>query len=190
MVFRFFSRNGTRQLNQRSRKMNKTPEYEGTVQWAKDAPLTTLVDAITERRRYPSVIRDELRARLKKTPGLMITDLLWDQFEKAKSAQEARRENLVKLEDQEAMQEVPGSFLRFLRESKDFWLWAEMGGRTVFSLGAETMWKKCFDPRLTDSPKEKLTDGELRLIETFRNALRDYQIEKEHNFHAFLNDGE
>src|SRR3954452_6983725 len=124
MGFRSFSRNGTKQLNQRSRPMNKTPEFIAYVEWAREAPLSMLVDAMTEWPRYPAVIRDELRARLKSTPGLTVSDLLWDQFTKARDAQEARIENRRGLKDREVAQDIPGSFLVQLRENKDFWRWA------------------------------------------------------------------
>lgn len=176
--------------------MNRTREYEEFVEWAKGAPLSMLVDAITGNHRYPSVVRDELRARIKPTPGLTISDLLWDQFVKAKSAQEARSENRRKLMEQNVANDAPGAFLSQLRENKDFWRWAKMSedrgliSKFVFANGAEAMWKKCFDPRLTDSAKDALTGGELGLIATFAHALRDYKIEKEHDFHAFLTGGD
>lgn len=159
--------------------MIKTSEYEGSVQWAKDAPLATLVDAITENRRYPSVIRDELRARLKPTPGLTVTDLLWSEFMKCVNVHPI---------EQKATTDAPGAFLVELRENKDFWRWAMQKG--AFLKGAETMWKKCFDPKLTDSPEEALTSGELGLIMAFHNALRDYKTEEEHDFQAFLGEGD
>jgi hypothetical protein len=166
--------------------MIKTKEYEGTVQWAKDAPLTVLVDAITENRRYPSAIRDELRARLKATPGLTVSDLLWHQFLKAMEAQNSRRENSHKLEDLESSANPPGLFMIQLRDNREFWRWADR--KHAFILGAEPMWKKCFDERLTTTPKEDLTDGELGLIKAFDKVLRDYNIDKNNDFQAFLND--
>lgn len=168
--------------------MIKTKEYQECYQWAKNAPLTELVDAICENRRYPSVIRDELRARLKPTPGHTVSDLLWYQFLKAKAAQDARAENNHKLKELEASVNPPGLFLIQLRDNREFWHWAD---RTKhFATGAEKMWKKCFDERLTDTPKEDLTEGELGLIKAFDRALRDYSTDKNYDFQAFMNDNE
>lgn len=162
--------------------MIKTKEYQECYQWAKDQTLTVLIDALADNLRYPSVIRDELRSRLKGTPGLTISDLLWHQFLKAMEAQNSRH----KLEELESSANPPGLFMIQLRDNRELWRWVDRTNH--FILGAEKMWKKCFDERLTTTPKEDLTDGELGLIKAFDKALRDYNIEKNHDFQAFVND--
>jgi hypothetical protein len=181
MVCKFCSRNRVDHYNLRKTKMAKTEEFQNVVRWARSAHLSSLINAMVGTCRYPAVIRDELRARLKASGEESFCDLVRTLFQKE---HEPKRD----VPEPETASKAPGAFLVQLRDHQEFWRWA--WSANTFSRGAERMWKKCFDDRLTAWPTEKLTDGELRLIEAFENALRDYKVEKEHDFQAFLNDNE
>jgi hypothetical protein len=177
MASKSCSRNRAGRFNVRKTNVTKTEEFQNVVRWAKSAHLSSLINAIVGTCRYPAAIRDELRARLKASGEESFCDLVRTLFEK----EHEPKRNIL---EPETASNVPGAFLVQLRDHQEFWRWA--WSTSAFSRGAERMWKKCFDDRLTTWPTEKLTDGELRLIEAFENALRDYKLEKEHDFQAFL----
>lgn len=89
--------------------------------------------------------------------------------------------------------ETPGAFLVKLRENKDFWRWAVRRGISDSRISPDWWWRKCFDERFTNSPNNDLTDNEQSLkktlISTLGHAFREYKLEKDHDFDAFLKEG-
>lgn len=158
--------------------MSKGQEYQNWVKWAKKAHTYHLINELVGTCRYRAPIREELQLRMRADGCGSLISWIWADFEK--------RLHETPLEPQ-SVNNVPGAFLVQLRENRKFWEWAVAKGMSAFTNGAEPMWKKCFDERLTSTPKNGLTEGELGLIRAFENALRDFNIDNEHDFWVFLN---